>query len=207
MDLDLNELRRQYEAMTDEALVEIDRDELVEAAQQCYDQELQLRKIRPEVRKGKPLAAIESSAEVDWDGQEEPEWLPDAISVLSVSTRYRNDDTTQRLRDAVDVLMSAGIPGYVRGQDREGAIVEYELLVPAKQHLQAASVLDRDMLNAEVEADWKAHFETMTDDELLELDEEMLVVGMRDRIDRLVRAYEDELLKRGLAELEAESGN
>jgi len=47
----------------------------------------------------------------------------------------------------------------------------------------------------------------MTDDELLELDEEILVAGMRDRIDRLVRAYEDELLKRGLAELEAESGN
>ena len=193
--------------MTDGALLEIDRDELVEAAQQCYDQELQLRKIRPEVRKRKPLPSIESSAEMDWDGQEEPEWLPDAISVLSVSTRYRNDDTTQRLRDAVDVLMGAGIPCYVRGQDREGAIVEYELLVPAKQHLQAASVLDRDMLNAEVEADWKAHFETMTDDELLELDEEMLVAGMRDRIDRLVRAYEDELLKRGLAELEAESGN
>ena len=30
----------------------------------------------------------------------------------------------------------------------------------------------------------------------------LLVAGMRDRIARLVRAYEDELLKRGLAELE-----
>jgi hypothetical protein len=208
VDLDVNELRRQYEAMSDEALLELDRDELVEAAQQCYDEELNLRKVRPELRKRKPSAAVTSqSIEIEWAGQEEPEWLGEAFTVLSVSTRYRNDDTTQRLRDAVDVLVNAGIPCYVRGQDREGTVVEYELMVPAKQHLQALSVLDRDMLNAEMEADWRGHFETMTDDELMELDEDMLVAGMRDRIDRLVRAYEDELLKRGLAELETESGN
>lgn len=207
MNLDLEELRRQFEAMTDEALLEIDRDELVEAAQQCYDEELRLRKIVPKVRTRSAISEAESGGEVDWAGQEEPEWLTEAISVLSVSTRYRNDDTTQRLREAVDVLLNAGVPCYVRGQDREGAVIEYELMVPAKQHLQAASVLDRDMLNAEMERDWKAHFETMSDDELLELDEEMLVAGMRDRIDRLVRSYQDELLKRGLAELETESGN
>jgi hypothetical protein len=45
----------------------------------------------------------------------------------------------------------------------------------------------------------------MSNDELLALDEDALVAGLRDRADRLVRAWEDELLKRGLAELE--SGN
>jgi hypothetical protein len=41
----------------------------------------------------------------------------------------------------------------------------------------------------------------------MELDADALVAGLRDRIDRLVRAYEDELLKRGLAELETGSGD
>ncbi len=204
MDLDLNELRRQFEALSDEALLEIDRDELVEMAQRCYDQELQIRKIRPEVRKGSVNQADES-IELEWAGQEEPDWLVDAMSVMTVSMKYRNDDTLQRAHDAVEILAKVGVPCYVRGHGEDRAVEEYQLMVPVKQHLQALSVLDRDLLNAEHEADWKAHFETMSDEELLELDEDALVAGMRDRIDRLVRAYEDELLKRGLAELETEA--
>jgi hypothetical protein len=205
VDLDLNELRRQYEALSDEALLEIDRDELVETARKCLDEELQLRKIRPEVRKRNPASATEEEFGADWAGQEEPDWLAEGLSVLNVSMRYRNDDTTQRLRDAIDILANTGIPCYVRGQSHEDGSNDYSLIVPARQHLQAASLLDRDLLNTEMEADWKAHFQTMTDDELLELDENMLVAGMRDRIERLVRAYEDELLERGLAELDTGS--
>ena len=203
MDLDLNELRRQYEALSDEALLEIDRDELVDAAKQCLDQELEARKIRPDRKQS--VARLGDAIEVEWAGQEEPDWLSEAISVFTVSLKYRNDDTLQRAHDAVEILAHASIPCYVRGQGEEGAVEEYQLMVPVRQHLQALSVLDRDLLNAEHEADWKAHFETMSDEELLELDEDALVAGMRDRIERLVRAYEDELLKRGLAELETPS--
>lgn len=207
MDLDLQQLRQQYEALSDEALLEIDREDLVDAARQCYDEELQLRKLRPERRNQQ---ASVDEAVFDWGGQEEPPWLPEAISVFSVSlTRWTG--AAQRMHEAVDVLTSAGIPCYVLKVEEDPAKgrtdQEYQLMVPPKQHLQALSVLDKDLLNTELEADWKAHFRSMSDDELLELDENLLVAGMRDRIDRLIRAYEDELLKRGLAELESESGN
>jgi hypothetical protein len=58
------------------------------------------------------------------------------------------------------------------------------------------------MLNAELEADWSKHFDIMTDEELLALDEDALGGGLRDRAGRLIRAWEDALLKRGLAEIE-----
>ena len=40
MQINLEDLRRHYASLSDEALREIDRSELVELAQQCYDQEL-----------------------------------------------------------------------------------------------------------------------------------------------------------------------
>lgn len=211
MELDLQQLRQQYEALSDQALLEIDRDDLVDAARQCYDKELQLRKLRPKRREKEEAIDIDvDPADFDWGGREEPAWLPEAISVFSVSlTRWTG--AAQRMHEAVDVLTSAGIPCYVSKIEEDptkGRVEqEYQLTVPPKHHLQALSVLDKDLLNAEMEADWKAHFGSMSDDDLLELDEDALVAGMRDRIERLIRAYEDELLKRGLAELETESGN
>jgi hypothetical protein len=108
--------------------------------------------------------------------------------------------------DARGVLRSANIGCFiaVREAEQPGSAAIYDLLVPPGQHLLALSVLDRDFFNPQAEEDWKAHFTVLSDDELMELDADLLVAGMRDRIDRLVRAYEDELLKRGLAELETE---
>jgi hypothetical protein len=77
--------------------------------------------------------------------------------------------------------------------------------VPSGQHLLALSVLDRDFFNPQTEEEWKNHFAALSDQELLDIDADLLVAGMRDRIERLVRAYEDELLKRDLAELETGS--
>lgn len=202
MELDLQQLKQQYEALSDEALLGIDREDLVDAARECYDRELKLRNLTPVARQH-PLRA----EGVDWAAQEEPEWLPEAISVFAVNvTRWSG--ARQRMDDAVSVLAAAAIPCYiVKAEEKPGEqkSEEYQLMVPSKQHLQAMSVLDKDLLNEDMEADWKAHFESMSDEDLLELDENLLVAGMRDRIERLIRAYEDELLKRGLAELETDS--
>ncbi len=108
--------------------------------------------------------------------------------------------------DARTILRKANIACYVvmRDPEQPGGSSVYDLLVPPGQHLLALSVLDRDFFNPQTEEDWKAHFTVLSDDELMDLDADLLVAGMRDRIERLVRAYEDELLKRGLAELETE---
>jgi len=140
------------------------------------------------------------------ENEQAPEWLEEGMAVLSLSGAPGNDSATA-IGDARAALDEAGIPCYaaVREPEETGRYSTYELLVPHAQHLQAMSVLDKELFNAELESDWKAHFETMTDGELMDMDADVLVAGMRDRIERLVRAYEDELLKRGLAELETDS--
>ena len=194
MAIDLEQLRRQYSELTDEALLEIEREGLVDAAQQCYDNELQKRSLLPQ----KPRR---TSSVMEGDvppNEEEPEWLPDAMSAMSTVGGEGS------VFDARSVLHRAGIVSYIldREPEKPGEPTISDLLVPPGQHLLALSILDRDFFNPQVEADWKAHFEALNDQELLDIDADLLVAGMRDRIERLVRAYEDELLKRGLAELE-----
>lgn len=182
--MDLEQLRGQYAEMTDEALLEIDGGELVDAARACYEQELAQRGLHP-------------ASDDDASDGEEPEWLADGMIAMAA---VGGDG----VMEARQVLRRTGIPCSIVDREPEipGDPVVSNLMVPQGQHLQATSVLDRDFFNPQVEADWKNHFEALNDQELLDIDADLLVAGMRDRIDRLVRAYEDELLKRGLAELE-----
>ena len=70
MPTDPEYLRRHYASLSDEALLEMDRSELVETAQKCYDDELQRRKL---------LLQPGSLPDVE----EKPEWLDEASEVLS----------------------------------------------------------------------------------------------------------------------------
>jgi hypothetical protein len=137
---------------------------------------------------------------------EAPEWLEEGISVFALQMTP-GDESAGRLDDAVTILEDAGIPCHavIKEVERAGrqAILEGELMVPTSHHLRASSLLDLHLLNEELEDEWKGHFATLSDDELMEMEAEDLVAGLRDRAERLVRAYEDELLKRGLAELES----
>jgi hypothetical protein len=206
MDIDLGKLRQQYSMLNDEALLEIDREELVDAAQQVYDAELHSRNLRA-ARHVAPLVGTDELPDLEAQG-EAPDWLEDAIAVMSIA-QTPGSNPAEQMADARIALDQTRIPNYltVREPAEHGDNALYELMVPASQHLNALSVLDQKLFNPRMEEDWKAHFATMTDDELMELDAEDLVAGLRDRIDRLVRAYEDELLKRGLAELETGSGD
>lgn len=135
-----------------------------------------------------------------------PEWLEEGICVFALQMTP-GDDSAARLDDAVAILEDAGVPCHavikeVERPNRQ-AYLEGELLVPTSQHLRASSLLDLHLLNEEMDAEWRGHFETLSDDELMELEADDLVAGLRDRAERMIRAYEDELLKRGLAELES----
>jgi len=194
LELDLEQLRRQYADLTDEALQEIDANELVEAARNCYEAELRKRSLRVPKR-----AATETLDERTVPVDAEPDWLEDAMSVMSIG------DAT--VLDAHGFLDQAGIVSYIATRPPEGPreAPSYDLLVPPGKYLLAVSILDRDFFNPQTELDWKAQFEGLSDDELMDIDADLLVAGLKDRMDRLVRAYEDELLKRGLAELETSS--
>jgi hypothetical protein len=46
LQIDLDDFRRRYEELSDEALLELDRDDLVDLARDCYDAELARRGLR-----------------------------------------------------------------------------------------------------------------------------------------------------------------
>lgn len=202
MALDLEQVRRQYAAMTDEALLEVDPSELVEAARQCYQEELRSRNLR-NTRLGAAAADEEDAAPERWADDAEPDWLAEGLVAMS-DVPDRNGNVS--VADARLILRKADIACFIvqRDPEKRGDPITYDLMVQPGQHLLAMSILDRDFFNPQLVQDWQAHFEALSDEELMEIDADLLVAGMRDRIERLVRAYEDELLKRGLAELETE---
>ena len=71
MKLNIEELRRHYASLSDEALREIDRTELVEIARQCYDQELALREpLKKKADLAKPaVRATGRFHDLWWDSQ------------------------------------------------------------------------------------------------------------------------------------------
>jgi hypothetical protein len=64
MQIDPEEFRRHYASLSDEGLLEIDRDELVDVAQQCYDEELAQRGIAFEA--DAPVTPEESATHEEW---------------------------------------------------------------------------------------------------------------------------------------------
>ena len=69
-------------------------------------------------------------------------------------------------------------------------------MVPGALSLKAASVLDKEIFNPEVEAGWKTYFETLKDSELRALNPEILCAGLLDQVTRLKRAYAEEVARR-----------
>jgi hypothetical protein len=71
-------------------------------------------------------------------------------------------------------------------------------MVPGHLNLFATSVLERDMFNAEFEAAWKTHLETLPDSELRTMNPQIAFCGLFDRVERVTRAYDEEIRRRGL---------
>jgi hypothetical protein len=70
--------------------------------------------------------------------------------------------------------------------------------VPGNLNLRAMGVLERDIFNPEFVAQYETHLETLSDDELREMNPELVFVGLFDRIERVTKAYEDEMARRRL---------
>jgi hypothetical protein len=103
--------------------------------------------------------------------------------------------------NAREVLRTAGIPCYLQAQkvDSPNAArvreqrYDFRIWVPGKFSLEASSVLDKEIFNPEVEAEYRAHFAQLSDDELRAMRPSVLLAGLSDRIERLTRAYQEEL--------------
>ena len=196
MQLDLDDLRRHYASLSDEALRAINRTELVEIAQQCYDQELAQR--APLKIRATPVhqAEMEEEAEraLESDSENAPEWIAEAACVCA----FQNSAS-----DAVNarsILENNGVPCYVEFRETEPDIApmtrsEYCVMVPGGLNLRATSLLDKEIFNEQVESGWRTHLQALSDEELLG-NKEILLEGTLDRVARLARAYDEEVARR-----------
>jgi len=181
----------------------MNREELTEVARKCYDEEFAKRDLgaaqdEPELGGGQPVVPMMDVAE---------DWLEDAASACSFFDAPGSVNTPDA-EDARHVLEEAGIPCQIDTQEVDEparprrSYHEYRVLVPGPLNLYATAVLDRDLFNLNQEEEWRAHLAALSDDDLMALSPDMICLGLKDRIERLTKAYNDEVTRRsrGLVE-------
>ena len=210
MQVNPDDLRHYYDSLSDEALRQLDRATLTEVAQQCYDDELAQRRLSSRnVESSVDLQAavtqqdqedggVEVDGEFDSDAGPKPAWLDDAACACSFASVP--GDTSAA--DAREVLLAAGIPCHVAEQKIAKALYApevqyvYAVMVPGALNLKAISVLEKEIFNPKLEADWKVHLETLSDEDLRALNSETICAGLLDRMNRLKHAYDQEIARR-----------
>jgi len=208
LQIDLKYLRRHYASLSDEGLLAVDETELVDEARRIYDEELAGRGLSLQEADvsgdGAPGLAPRSIHRPDDHaelvGGPEPDWLKDATETASFVSRP-GGEAPQRAAAARDALQAAGIPVYVWSGDVEPEPDppkqhEFRVMVPSKWTLEAQSVLDQEIFNQEVEDQWRSHFQMLSDEELRAVDPQVVFGGLRDRIERVTRAYSEEIKQR-----------
>jgi hypothetical protein len=218
MQPDPDYLRQRYSSLSDDALLAIDRSDLIEMAQRYYDAEVKKRKLAlpSSVRRANgshavPRRSDNRSGELvkaggkPPDTGERPPWLDEAAEVRSVDAGP-GTGAADTATSARDVLEAAGIPCYlelIEITEEEKKLYQlpthrWRLMVPANLNLRAISTLQRDIDNQEFEAVWKAQLEALSDRELLATNPEIVFCGLFDRIERVTKAYEEEVARRRL---------
>jgi hypothetical protein len=209
MQVDPEHLRRHYASLSDEALLDIERADLVVAAQSVYDNEIRQRKLhlRGSAREiGRPRernAEDEYAAETSGEGVE-PDWIEEGSQVYSAV--FRDGVVIAPEVDAARAALEAeGIPCHVEVSEVAPAesapsepVAEWRVMVPGKLNLHASSVLERDIFNAQFEEVWRTHLEMLSDEDLRAAHPEVVFCGLFDKIDRVVNAYQDEISRRGM---------
>lgn len=200
MKVDPESLRQHYRSLSDEELSALKREELIEIGQECYDEEWERRGL-VETQESELVEGGEDYEEPSAEGEAEPDWRKDTACVASFvgqpSGSAPSDADEARL-----ALQRAGIPCLIltvevaRSSGDQPAQHEYRAMVPAPLTLKATSVLDKEVFNPQIEADWRIHLESLTDTELAALNPDVICAGLFDRIGRLKTSYNDEVSRR-----------
>ena len=203
MSIDADHLRQRYAALSDEELIALDRNELTQTARQCYDEEMEQRGISVDTLDANDDVSDETTT---WEhgtmGEEEEG--DDEGFIACTFTDHRGVSSIGEAEEAYAALQAAGIPCRVETHTIESEPVhaesqtEHRVIVPSGFSLQATSVLDKDVFNPRMELDWKTHLESLTDEQLLRLNAEVICAGLLDRAARLRKAYAAEVRRRNL---------
>lgn len=203
MQVDIQALRRHYASLSDDELLVLDREELTDAAQACYDEELTRRGLAEEVGAEEQENAGHHEGPGGFDAGAEPDWLEDAACACTFASQPGGSAASDA-ENARFALEDAGIPCQVSVEETAPATpdvpaqYEYRVMVPGALTLTATSVLDKEVFNPQLEADWRTHFEALTDDQLVALHPDVICAGLVDRIARLKRVYNGEIARRRL---------
>lgn len=192
MQIDREALSRHYQSLSDDELLALDRHELTEVAQQCYDDEMESRGLL--LGEGEEPAGI---AHDDFEPGDHvaPDWLDTAECATSFS--LTGSSYAEEGKHACDVLLSAGVPCDVLLEDgTDGNAGLLKVMVPMALHLKASAVLDKEIFNKELESAWVPHLEALSDDELRALHPDAVCAGWLDLAARYKRIYQDELARR-----------
>ncbi len=154
LEVTATDFRRHYEMLSDEALLETDRGDLVELARQCFDEEVS--------RRG--LNAAEDAAESSGEAGERPALAGEEL--VPVATFLSGDELTL----ARGLLDEASIPYHVVNPLAALGGIELRLMVPAALEEQAREILASEISDEELAA--QAEAAGMLERELLETDVE-----------------------------------
>jgi hypothetical protein len=204
MRISTEELGKHYASMSDGEIEDINPADLTEIARNVYESERKRRNLAQAAGPRQEDDDLDpDEAELALEAEEEPDWLEQAACACSFQNTSHFDNA-QRAIGARDALLASGIPCHVSvgppDSDPETPeapqFTEYRVMVPAGLNLVAASVLDKEIFNDNLEESWRTHFASLSDEELQDLTPEVICAGLLDRVERLKQAYEDEVAKR-----------
>jgi hypothetical protein len=217
MRIDPESLRRHYESLSSEGLLDIDRADLTPLALGVYDQEVARRglKRRPQQEREqeeeayrrlppvfKPGGNWDSASDPgdDTDGGPPPAWLEDAACSWSAYVSQYADyiGTGAEVQAA---LREAGIPNriVVKPPEPEPPSTPRSLycaMVPGDLGTRACAVVERKVFNRMAEAEWRSQLEAFSDEQLRALNPEDIWGALLDKAERMKRAYFDEIARR-----------
>ncbi len=140
MEVSLEDFRRHFEILSDEALLATDREELVESARECYDEEVARRGLnQPPVQE--EVAGVAAGIRPADDDE-----------LVLIATYHVADEASL----ARGLLESAGIPWSLENQYAGLGSFELRLMVPAQYEAQALEVLQSEISEEELAAQAEA---------------------------------------------------
>ena len=215
MRIDPEDLRRHYESLSDEGLLDINRSDLVLVAQGIYDQEIARRGLDhpPEEEEDayhRPLPVFKpgenwdlaSGLSADTDDGPPPAWLEDAACPWSAYIDP-NVDYIGTGAEVQTALREAGIPNriVVKPPEPEPPYTPrslYCVMVPGDLGTRACSVVERKVFNRMALAEWRSQLQTFSDEQMRALNPEDFWGALLDRAESMKRAYLDEIARRNL---------
>jgi len=140
VEISLEDFRRHFEILSDEALMETRREDLVETARVCFDEEVSRRGLKPQV------------STVEGEEPQAPEPVNPDDQLVSIATYGVADEANF----ARGLLESASIPLHLANEHVALGGFQLRLMVPAAYEEQALEILETQISDEELAAQAEA---------------------------------------------------